>query len=204
MTGMWLVAFVLQWVLLLLFAVLLVGVLRYLSFIQQNIHLVMQYASRFEQGDRIKHFELLNLEGLPIVSRALLRMNQRTLLLFLNTSCHGCEAVIHFLSDLVKEEGSLRKFGWSVVAIYTGPYVSRESVEKHIDPCLLDEMTILVDEKGKISQQYDLRSFPVGIAVDHLGQVVDQSSRTMAKWLKQTFRASQLSEQEQSPLSRKN
>ncbi len=90
MTGMWFIAFVLQWVLLLLLAVLMVGVLRYLNFVQRNIHLVTQYASRFDQGDRISHFELPNLEGLPVVSKKLFDTSQRTLLLFLSPSCSGC------------------------------------------------------------------------------------------------------------------
>ena len=201
MTGMWVVAFVLQWILLLLLAVLVVGVLRYLSFVQLNIHLVTRYASRFELGDRISQFELPNLEGLPVVSKALFDTSQQTLLLFLSPSCNGCNDVIDFLAHLVKDEGGLRRFGWSVVAVYTGPYVSRESVEKHVDSSLLKEMTILVDETGSISRRYDLRSFPVGIAVDHLGHIVDQSSRSMTKWLKQTLQGSQLSRQERSPLS---
>lgn len=201
MSGMWMIAFVLQWIVLLIFAVLIVGVLRYLSFVQGNIHAVTHYASRFEQGDRISHFELPNLEGLPVVSKALFDRSQRTLLLFLSPSCRGCDAVIEDLTNLVKRERGLKRFGWSVVAVYTGPYVSRDAVEKHIDPSLLNEVTVVVDEKGLIAQRYDLRIFPVGIAVDHLGRVVDQSSRSMARWLKQTLQASQPSQEKPVPLS---
>jgi peroxiredoxin len=201
MAGLWIVAFVLQWVLLLLLTVLMVGVLRYLGFIQQNIHLVIRYASRFEQGDRISHFELPDLEGLSVVSKTLLDASQRTLLLFLNTSCSGCKAVIRYLADLIKREGGLKGLGWSVVAIYTGPDVSRESVEKHIALSLPNEVTILVDEKGSLLQQYDLRGFPVGIAVDSRGQVIDQSSSSIVNWLDRTLHISQYSRQAQSPIS---
>ena len=68
MAGIWLIAFVLQWVLLILLAILMAGVLRYLSFVQRNIHLVTRYATRFEKGDRISHFELADLSGFPVVS----------------------------------------------------------------------------------------------------------------------------------------
>lgn len=201
MPGMWMIAFVLQWIVLLIFAVLIVGVLRSLNYIQGNIHAVTHYASRFEQGDRISHFELPNLEGLPVVSKALFDTSQRTLLLFLSPSCRGCDAVIEDLTNLVKSEHGLSKLGWSIVVVYTGPYVSRKAVEEHINPSLLNRVTVVVDEKGLIAQQYDLRVFPVGIAVDHLGRVLDQSSRSMTKWLKQTLQVSQSSRENLSPLS---
>lgn len=201
MAGMWIVAFVLQWALLLLLAVLMVGVLRYLNFVRQNVHLVTRYASRFEQGDRISHFELPDLAGLPVVSKTLLDTSQRTLLLFLSPTCSGCDAVVRYLSDLVKREGGLRRLGWSVVAIYTGPYVSRESVEKHVASSLLNEVAILVDEKGSLAEQYDLRVFPVGIAVDNFGHVIDQSSGSVVSWMNQSFHISQLSRQARSPMS---
>lgn len=201
MSEMWIVAFILQWIILLIFAVLIVGVLRYLNFVQSNIQAVTDYASRFERGDRISHFELPGLEGLPVISKALFKTNQRTLLLFLSPSCRGCEAVMDELTSLVKHERGLSKFEWSVIVAYTGPYVSLEVVKKHIDPSLLNEVTIVVDEKGLIARRYDLRAFPVGIAVDHLGRVLDQSSRSMARWLKQTLQASQPSQGESASLS---
>ena len=204
MGPMWIVGFVIQWILVLLLAVLMVGVLRYLSFVQRNIHLVMQYSSRFDQGDRISHFKLPNLEGLPVLSKTLLKGSQRTILLFLSPSCNGCDAVISYLANFAKDEGGLRKFGWSVVTVYTGPHTSREAVEKHIDPLLLDEVTVLIDEQGSISQQYDFRSFPVGLAVDQSGHVVDQASRSMTKWLRRTLQSSEFSRQEQPPLSVRN
>lgn len=198
MTGIWLIVFVLQWLLLLLLAVLMVGVLRYLSFVQRNIHLVAQYSSRFDLGERISHFELPDLEGLPVVSKVLFNRNQRTVLLFLSTSCSGCSALVSYLANLVRKEGGLKRFGWSIVAIYTGPYTSRESAEKHIDPVLLNEVTVVVDEKASIFREYDIRSFPVGIAVDQAGHVVDQSSSSITKWLKQTLQSSVLARQEPS------
>lgn len=200
MAGIWIVAFALQWALLLLLAMLMVGVLRYLGFVQRNIHLVTRYASRFEQGDRISHFELSDLEGLPIVSKTLFDASQRTNLLFLSPTCSGCDAVVRYLADLVKHEGGLRRLGWSVVAIYTGPYVSRESVEKHVTP-LLNEIVILVDEKGLLAEQYDLRAFPVGIAVDNFGRVIDQSVGSVVSWMDQSLHVTQLSRQARSPAS---
>ncbi len=201
MTGIWIIAFALQWVLLLLLAILTVGVLRYLSFVQNNIHLVTRYASRFEEGDRISHFELPNLEGLPVVSKKMLEASQRTVLLFLSPSCSGCSAVIRYLTDRVKRKEDLRRLGWSVVAIYTGPYVSREAVKKHIAPSLLDEIPVLIDEEGILFRQYDIRAFPVGIAVDALGNVIDQSSSSILSWLDQLFHKSEFSQKARQPIS---
>jgi hypothetical protein len=191
MTGMWAIAFALQWILLLLLAVLMIGTLRYLGFVQRNIHLVTHYASRFDTGDHLSNFKLPSLAGLPVVSDILFDTNQQTILLFLSTTCSGCSSVISFLVNLVKKEGGLKKFGWSIVAVYTGPYTSREAVERHVAPELLNEITILVDEKGEIGQKYDIRSFPIGIAVNRFGRVIDQSARSVPKWIRETLQASQ-------------
>jgi thiol-disulfide isomerase/thioredoxin len=104
MTGMWIIAFALQWVLLLLLTVLMIGTLRYLGLVQKNIHLVTRYTSRFEEGDRVGHFELADLKGLPVVSEALLSQDKKTLLFFLTPGCGGCKAVISQIADLAKKD----------------------------------------------------------------------------------------------------
>lgn len=181
MTGMWIVAFVLQWVLLLLLTVLLIGVLRYLGLVQKNIHLVTRYASRFEEGDHINHFELADLEGLPVVSKALLSQSKKTLLFFLTPGCSGCKAVISQIANLARAEGGLKKFGWSFVLIYTG---SPAQVKAQVAPIPLGEATILVDEEGTLHRQYDIRAFPVAIAADEQGKVLRQKlGKDIESWL---------------------
>ncbi len=187
MEGIWLVAFVLQWIIVLLLVVLMVGVLRYLDFVRRNIHLVTRYASRFEEGDRINRFELSDLNGLPAVSDVLLSANSKTLLFFLNTGCSGCKAAVKLVADLAKREGGLKRFGWSFVFVYVG---SRTSIKEHIAPLPLDEVTVLIDEKEVLPQRYDLRSFPVGIAVDNLGRVINQSGGPLSNWLSQVLNVS--------------
>lgn len=181
MTGIWVIAFILQWLLLLLLAILMVGVLRYLNFVQNNIHLVIKYASRFEEGDRIDHFELSDLNGFPTASKTLLSTNQKTILIFLNTSCSACKAVVKQIADLARHGDGLKSFGWSFVLIYTG---SRTSIAEHITPLPLDEVTVLIDEEGKLYRQYDLRAFPVGIAVDDHGKVINQKLGSLSGWFR--------------------
>jgi peroxiredoxin len=181
MMGMWVVAFVLQWVLLLLLAVLLVGVLRYLGLVQKNIHLVTRYASRFEEGDRIGRFELTDLNDLPILSEALLSIKPKTLLFFLSTGCSGCTAMVKQIAELAKHEGGLGRFASSFVLIYTG---SRTSVKAHVAPIPLGEVTVLIDEEGMLYRQYDIRQFPVAIAVNNHGRVIDQKlGNDISRWL---------------------
>jgi hypothetical protein len=182
MAGMWIVAFVLQWVLLLLLAVLVVGALRYLGFVQKNIHLVTRYATRFEEGDRISHFKLTDLNSLPAVSEVLLTTNPKTLLFFLDTRCGGCKAMVSQIADLAKHEGGLKRFEWSFVLIYSGS--SPALVKVHVAPIPLGEATVLADEEGMLHQQYDIRAFPVAIAVDSQGKVLDQKlGNDISKWL---------------------
>ncbi|MGB8345309.1 MAG: hypothetical protein WCD86_10525 [Ktedonobacteraceae bacterium] len=198
MTGMWIVAFVLQWALLLLLAVLIVGVLRYLGFVQKNIHLVTRYASRFEQGDRISHFELSDLNGLPVLSKTLLSANPKTLLFFLSVGCSGCTAVVRQIADLAKREGGLKRFEWSFILIYLG---SRSSAKTQVAPILSGEATILIDEVGTLHQQYDIRKFPVAIAVDNRGDVIDQKlGKDISAWLPDILKVSSPS-QESNPLA---
>ncbi len=177
MTGMWIVAFVLQWILLLLLTILLIGSLRYLGRVQKNIHLVTRYSTRFEEGDHIGHFELSDLNDLPVVSNALLHNGKKTLLFFLSPGCSGCKAVIHQVTDLAKREGNLENFEWSFVFIYTG---SRALVKASAASLPLNEVTVLVDEEGVLYRKYDIRTFPVTIAVDDRGNVTDR--KILAMW----------------------
>lgn len=186
MAGIWIVAFVLQWVLLLLLAVLMVGALRYLGFVQKNIHLVTTYATRFEEGDRISHFELADLNSLPAVSKVLLTTNPKTLLFFLDIRCSGCKAVVSQIADLAKHEGGLKRFEWSFVLIYSG--ASPTLVKAHVAPIPPSEAIVLADEEGTLYLQYDIRAFPVMIAVDSQGKVIDQKlGNDISKWLLKTL-----------------
>jgi peroxiredoxin len=191
MTGIWIVAFALQWVLLLLLAILTVGVLRYLSFVQNNIHLVTRYASRFEEGDRIGRFELSDLNGLPVLSKTLLNTSKKTLLFFLSTSCNGCDAVIHRLASLSKQNEGLKKYEWSFVLIFIG---SRTSIEARVAQLPLGEITVLIDENGTLYQQYDIRTFPVTIAVDDQGSVMAQKLGDISNWLPDVLNGSSVSQ----------
>ncbi|SRR5579884_446722 len=181
----WMIALILQWIFLLLLALMMVGVLRYLSFVQRNIHLVIRYASRFEPGDKITHFELADLNGLPVLSKNVLRNNEKTLLLFLNGSCSSCKKIVKYVADLAKREGGLKGLGWAFVFIYVG--LPLLSTKEQINSLPLDEVTVLIDEKGVLLGQYDLRSFPVGIAVDNSGYVIDQSTGPTLNWLYQVL-----------------
>lgn len=84
------------------------------------------------------------------------------------------------VADLAKRKGGLKGLEWTFVFIYIG---SRKSVKVHIANLPLDEVTVLIDEDGTLYQQYDIRSFPVAIAVDHTGTVMDQSRGSLSDWL---------------------
>lgn len=56
MQGIWLIAFILQWAMLLLLAVLLAGVLRFLASFQEKMALAAPPISRFELGERTGDF----------------------------------------------------------------------------------------------------------------------------------------------------
>lgn len=87
MNSFWLVAFALQWALLLLLAALMVVTLRYLSSIQERIAQRITPVIRLEHGERIKDFVLPLLDGRSFRSGEVFGQGRHVMLLLLTATC---------------------------------------------------------------------------------------------------------------------
>src|SRR2546430_5115552 len=102
MQGFWLVAFLVQWVLILFLTILMIGVLRSLASLQEFISQSSPDRSRFELGEQVSNFSLIDLQGNSIASQSLLGHGQKVLLVFLNSTCGSCSIMTKQLAELAK------------------------------------------------------------------------------------------------------
>lgn len=179
MQGIWLVAFVLQWIVLLILLFLVAGLFRYLGSMQGRSELATSRATRFEVGESIDHFVLKDLQSRLVDSKKLLK--GKSLLFFVSVGCQGCQVMLRQVAELASREGGLKGSGWTFTFICYG---TREQVGEFFQEHLpTADITVLLDEKGTVSDQFVIRSVPVGVALDEHGQVVDQSINPHVDWL---------------------
>lgn len=183
MQGIWLVAFVLQWIVLLALLLLVAGLFRYLGSMQGRSELALSRATQLEQGERIDHFVLNDLQGHPVDSKTLLK--GKSLLFFVSAGCQGCQTMLKQVAELANREAGLKGLGWTFAFICYG---TQEQVEAFFKTHLpTEDITVLLDEKGTISTQFAIRSVPVGVALDERARVIDQSMNPHVDWLYQVL-----------------
>ncbi|MGH2443736.1 MAG: peroxiredoxin family protein [Chloroflexota bacterium] len=187
MTGTWVVVFALQWVLLVLVTVLLVGVLRYLSSVQERIELAAPHITKFELRDRVSDFELPGLDGRSVASRSLIGCGVRAVILLLNPGCSSCKTAMMQVAELALRDGGLTRIGWSVVCICSGELAAIDEMVATHEGIRASGVTVLVDPESTIERLYGVRHMPTGIAVSANGLVLDQSYNPHVNWLYKTM-----------------
>ncbi len=188
MHGIWLIAFILQWIVLLLLAALLAGVLRYLAAFQEKVRLAAPTISIFEVGQRVSDFALPDIQGKSVASTSLIGRGQNTLLLLLSATCGSCQTLIEQVAELTRRAGGVTATGWHVVlVIVANPGVVDDVVQKY--PQLLSEgITVLQGTKEGVLKQYGITGVPTGLAIDAQGQLLDQTLNPHVNWLYKILR----------------
>lgn len=187
MQGLWLVAFGLQWLLILILCVLVAGILRYLGSIQEKIDLVAPAISRFALGERVSEFTLQDIWGNTFASTSWIGQREQVMLLFLNPTCDGCKTVVKQLAEVLQRPERVEGEEWSFLLICPGELVAiKEMVESLLSS---QKVAILHDEDADklVSRDYGVRTHPTGMALDKRGRVVDQSFNPHAGWLYQVM-----------------
>ena len=187
MHGIWLFAFVAQWLLLLLFAVVLVGVLRYLSVTQERMRLAAPPISRFELGESVDAVAVEDLQGRPAMSTGALERGRNVALLFVSASCGSCRTVIAQIAELAGRDGGVAASGWSLALLFSGDRAAVEKVVRSNPALLSDGIAVLVDEQGTSMMRYQIMSVPTGLALDQRGRLLDQTLNPHASWLYTTI-----------------
>jgi AhpC/TSA family len=181
MGGFWIVAFLVQWFLLIMLSILIFGILRYLRSIQSQLQTTSQRVTRFSQGDKISNLTLVDLDGSSVSISQLFNHGRKVLLLLLTTTCSTCETIVLQLNELVKREGGIPATGWSVALISHGQQQEVERLTRGLEE--KEGITLLVDSEAIAARQYFPASLPVGIALDERGYVLDQSPNPGPNWL---------------------
>lgn len=183
MQGIWLVAFGLQWVLLLILVVLVAGILRYLGSIQERMNLAAPRISRFDLGERVTDFELPDIRDRTFNSASWIGHSNKVMLVFLSPVCDSCKTVVKQIVELVNRSGDSEVRGWSYILICHGELVAIKEMVEQLLP--FENIAILHDdvEESLVSRQYGVRTHPAGIAMDHRGHVIDQTFNPHTGWL---------------------
>lgn len=190
MSGIWLVAFLVESALLLVLLVLVAGVLRYLGQIQDRLQQAIVHVTRFGLDDAIPAFTLPDFEGHAFSSSTVIGTGRPTLLLLLTTTCASCEGVIRQVAEISSRK-DFRTLGWGVILACLG---NREAVDQLLERSLADsasplagEVAVLLDATGDLARTFQVSGLPVGMALDGRGRLVDQSPNPGPNWIYQVL-----------------
>lgn len=182
MPGPWAIAFVVQWLLVLVLIVLVAGILRQLSLLQQGVNTAVPVVSTYRNGQRIDDFELPDANGTRWRISDLVRRREGAVLLFVSFSCPACLILLDQIRELVSREALTLKRTLIVMGVgSTNAAVQLLEAEPALGS---SEVVILSDEGATALRQFGITSVPTGLTVDQHARVVDQSLNPhVANWL---------------------
>lgn len=185
MEGVWLIAFLIQWLLLLFLVLIIVGVLRQLRIMQERWHLAAPPITAYELGERIADFELPNAAGTQVQSNRILQLTSGGVILFVSSTCSSCAAVMAQVAELVTRSNIV--LSKVFILIVVEPLEATDSLRKIYETYLgLNDrqVVLLADDQGDVTRQFGVRSVPTGIVVDKDGHVISQTFNPhAANWL---------------------
>lgn len=183
MQGIWLIAFVVQWVMLLVLTLLVAGILRHLAVMQERWDLAAPPITTYEINQPIAEFELLDAAGTKVQSRDLLHQSSGTVILFVSTTCASCSTMLDQVSELIaRQDLSLTK---TIVVIVVGVAGSlARFLDQHPGLVNSRDVKMLADVDGIALRQFGVVSVPTGLAVDRKGRLVTQTLNPhVTNWL---------------------
>lgn len=182
MQGLWLIAFLVQWAIVLMLAVLVIGILRYLASVKERWNLAIPAITKYELQQRIDDFELPDVAGMIVKSTNLLTRSG-AIILVVTATCQSCTVLLAQVSEIAsRRETALAK---PVILIVLGP---KDSTERLLDtyPGLTssDQVIALIDEQGVAVRKFGVDAVPTGFIVDHEGRMLSQTSNPhLTNWL---------------------
>jgi peroxiredoxin len=181
MQGIWLLAFIVQWVPVLLLALLVVGILRYLHSVQERWDLAVPAISKYEIRQKIDDFELPDMSDTKIKSRDVLR-SSGSAILFVTPSCRSCLALLDQVSELVNRPDTI--FNKAILIIVAGTRDQLENLLRTSSVHDSQQVILLYDEDSSILKTFGLRAIPTGLEVDREGYLISQTFNPHADhWL---------------------
>ena len=170
MIDFWLMSYVVLWILVLVMAILLIGVLRYLGILFQRYD---RLAGRNPPPTTLKTGQLLpdltlRMNGREPVTISSLR-GKSTAILVVRPGCSPCKALLREVS----QGGSFAADGAErIVVVSMSSVVSTLEMVDGIS--LPDSVKLLVDENGQVENRWGVVATPVSVIVDADLKVVKQ------------------------------
>lgn len=181
MQGLWLIAFLVQWFVVLMLTALVIGVLRYLVSVKERWNLAVPAITKYELQERIDDFELPNSTGIIVKSTDLLSQSGAIILL-ISATCQSCTALLAQVSEVATRHEVV--LAQPIIVIVLG---SKESVEHLLNiysGLTSNQVITLIDEQGIAVRQFGVDAVPIGFTVDHEGHVLRQTGNPhLSNWL---------------------
>jgi peroxiredoxin len=176
MQGIWLVAFIAQWILLLLLAFLMVQAMRFLRLLYKRL----PPNTSVKHGDHISDFELPDIHNQLVRSSSLPGHDKSMLLLFVRSTCSSCRLLVKHIAKVAQQRADANRFPCHIVFVCSG---KRSDIEKmmNILPTLGD-ITVLVDKDEIVFAWYGIQTTPFGLAINSRGKVYSLLTHPAGNW----------------------
>ncbi len=182
MEGIWLIAFLVQWALVLFLGLLVIGILRQLSVMQQRWNMAAPPVTALEIGDELPDITLPDWYGSMVSVKAHL-CHRGGVVLILSAGCSACRTLVERLSQLEQVRNNGSATDGSLVVIMLGDRAEAHSLLDELT-CKLPQLAVVFDADGLVSRQLAIVAVPTGIAVDEGGHVVSQTFNPhVGQWL---------------------
>ena len=188
MTAPWQVAFGLQWLVLAVLAILVVGLLQKIDQLKNTLGLsTSPRITRYDNGDRLPTFKATTAEAMDWSSDTDLSLADEGGIVLLATSeCQACQILMRQLVELAARIGDLSKLSKKITLLVLGSSVSSTG----IDPSTLTHagVTVLIDTEQVGHSVFGVHSVPIGVALDLEKRVTSQSRNPHVGWLYEELR----------------
>ncbi len=181
MQGLWLIAFIVQWAIVLMLVTLVIGILRYLVSVKERWNLAIPAITKYELQEQIDDFELPNVVGIKIKSIDVISRSGAIILL-ISPTCQSCGALLAQVLEIASRHDII--FSQPIIVIVLGAKESVEHLLSNYPGLSSSQVVILIDEQASTARQFGVDAVPTGFTVDHKGRMISQTSNPhLANWL---------------------
>lgn len=173
MSGPWLIAFVVQWLLTIFLFLLVFGILRYLASVKERWDSAVPAVTSYELGQRIVDVELNDIKSMPFHLLDLTHRLNGAILLFVSSGCGSCTTLLQQIAEIFnRSEASLER---TLIIIVAG---SPKNIQHFLEtyPSLeSNQVFFLSDERSVASSQFGILTMPTALVLNKEGGIVDQT-----------------------------
>lgn len=180
MTGFWIALYAAQWAAIVLLALVLLGVLRHVGTLYQQIHQLIPLDTTLNLGEKIGDVSVREVtgDGAPMPLHTLL--HSPTFLLIVTNGCGGCHTLLARLPQLLD---SLRATDWQFLVVSQSSAAATRDLVGSL-PAGTVSLHVVVDEAATLTREHQIRATPFAIAVDGNGTVLAFTAGPTEEWFR--------------------